>query len=97
MAGARGDVHRFARLGDVPPAPGEELGLSLEHLEALLHGRVDMRRNSASWIDPSLDVKYIVAGLGRTPKAAAHPQDWVLRQLGAPLADGHHHCLRSHA
>ncbi len=68
------DHDGIARARVLPPAAREEPRPALEHLEALLEARVDVRRDAASRVDPDLHLLLAV----RAREAEAVPQDRIL-------------------
>ena len=47
----------------LPLATDQELDLALEHLEALLERRVQVRRDASAWIDPHPERQHVAVAL----------------------------------
>jgi hypothetical protein len=58
VADAGGHDDLVARRAAPPVAAGEQARVTGQHVEALLHGGVDVRRDAAPRIDPRLDVEH---------------------------------------
>ncbi len=83
VAGAGGHDDGLVRAGADPRLAGEELGAAVEHREALLHRRVDVRRHAAAGLDPHLDMDGLAAvRLGDPLEPKPVLEDGVLDDLG---------------
>src|SRR5436305_10800664 len=82
VPGARGNHHRLARPGRDPVAAREEAARARQHLEALLHRRMDVGSDPTARIDPGLYVEDLGAVLvGRAAYAQALAEDWIFDRL----------------
>src|SRR5207248_3917645 len=74
--------HRLARPGSNPVAALEKAARARQHLEALLHRRMDVGSDPTARIDPGLYVEDLGAVLvGRAAKAQALAKDWIFDRL----------------
>src|SRR5204862_3741352 len=76
----------LARPGRAPAPAAQELGPTLHHGEALLHGGVEVRRDATAGVHPHLDVLHLAAAVVAAAEAVSRPEHRVLDQAVLRLA-----------